>query len=196
MPNLDYKEKLMKLEKSEKGHMIVVSHITIRQSISFLVLRLIAIETIAAFAIIAFHTAVMSSFVKERIFEGVSFFNIPFFMILVVLKTFFMIFIMVQWLNQYYEISTKEVIYRKGLIFKKEERYEFEHIGSIELEQGIFGKLLNFGTIKLFDWATEKDVLLYLIHNPMKYEKILEDLIPEADRGKKVVREHIIEPDE
>lgn len=186
----------MKVEKSEKGRQIVVSHVTIRQSISFLVLRLLTIEAIAAMAIIAFHAILFNDVIRESIGENIIVFNIPFFIILVALKTFFMIFVIVQWLNQYYEITTREVIYRKGLIFKKEERNKFEHIGSVELEQGMFGRVLNFGTIRLFNWATEKDVLLYLIHNPMKYQHILEDLVPEADRGKKVLREHILEPEE
>lgn len=107
-----------------------------------------------------------------------------------------MIFIIIQWLNQYYEITPKEIIFKRGFIFKKEERNTLDHLGSIEVDQGLLGRIFNFGTIKLFNWATEKNFPLYLIHNPMKYHFILQTLLPEADKKKKVFREHLIEPEE
>ncbi len=196
MLNLDYKEKLLGVVQNDDGKNIVVTHVTIRQSISFLVLRLLAIEIITAIAIVFFHTLLLRSDIRQMVEPGLLIFNIPLFIILVVVKTILTIFVIVQWLNEYYEITTKDIVYRKGLILKKEERYLLHHIGSVEVEQGIFGRIFNFGTLKLYNWTKEKYVYLYLIHNPMKYLHIMEELLPNTDKSKKVLREHILEPEE
>jgi hypothetical protein len=196
MANLDYKEKLIGTENGNGVHKIIVSHLTIRQSIFFLHLRLVVIEIIAAFGLILLLTLILSPDIKQRIGDDVIVFNIPFFLALVFIKICAVIFVIVAWLNECYEITTKDIVYRKGLFFRKEERHILEHIGSVTLEQGIFGRIFNFGTLKLFNWTKEKYIYLYLIHNPMKYMQILEKLLPDADKGKKIIREHILEPED
>lgn len=195
MTSLEYKEKMLGVVNVDKEKKIIVSHVTIRQSIFFLHLRLVAIEIIAAIGLIAFLTLVLDPTVKERLGDNSVLFNIPFFLFLVTTKLVVMICVIIQWLNEYYEITTGEVIFKKGFFFKKEERHVFEHIGSVKLEQGILGRIFNFGTLKLFNWTKEKYVYLYLIHNPMKYQKILEELLPEVDKSEKVFRKHILEPE-
>ncbi len=196
MANLEYHDKMIGITGDNKEKKITITHITIRQSITFLVLRILAIELLASIAIIMFHTVLLRPEIRSIIGENFIVFNAPLFVILVMIKTMLLIFVIIQWLNEYYEITTKDIVYRKGLIFRKEERHLAEHIGSVKLEQGIFGRIFNFGTLKLFNWTKEKYVYLYLIHNPTKYMHILEELLPEADREKKVIRQHILEPED
>lgn len=187
-------EKMLSFENKGKESSIAVSHITVRQSIFFLVLKLLFLEIVAAGSIIAFHIFLSSYLIRYS--QNINLFNIPVFILLVILKTFFMIYVIVTWLEEYYEITPKEVIHRKGFLFRREERYTLEHIGSIILEQGLLGRIFNFGTLKLFDWALEENVYIYLIHSPLKYHHILETLLPDADRRKKVFREKIIDEEE
>lgn len=196
MANAEYKENIIGTIDIKNDRKIVITHVTIRQSIFFLVLKLLAIETLASVAIIVFHTLILRTDIKQIVDKNILVFNIPLFVVLVIVKTFVMIFVILQWLNEYYEITTKDVVRRKGLLFQKEERYLIQHIGSVTLEQGVFGRIFNFGTLKLFNWTKEKNIYLYLIHNPTKYMNILETLLPEADREKKILREHIINPDD
>lgn len=175
---------------------IIVSHITIRQSIFFLHLRLVALEIIAGLGLIILLMMSFSHELPTEIGQRIIELNIPVFIFLVFIKLGFMIFIIVSWLNEYYEITPKEVIFKKGMLFKKEQKHLLKHIGKIEIEQGIFGRIFNFGTVKLFNWTTEKYIYLYLIHNPIKYQHILESITPEADFGRDVTREHILEFEE
>jgi membrane protein YdbS with pleckstrin-like domain len=195
---MNTKEKILGTTDDDQKKRIVVTHVTIRQSISVLLLRLIMLEVIAAIAVILLHTLVVSTGITDIVKGLIPFtivFNVPIFILLILLKNCLMIFIIVQWLNEYYEITTEEIIHKKGLIFKKEERNTLEHMGSLEVTQSILGKVFNFGTIKLFNWAKEVNVYFYLIHNPMKYHHILETILPEADKEKKMIREHLIEPE-
>src|SRR3989344_8316511 len=174
---------------------IVVTHVTIRQSIFFLVMKLIVIEVVAGIAVAIFHTIILSPNVRGNINPDLIVFNIPLFVAVAFAKIILTIFVIIQWVNEYYEITPKEVIHKKGLIFKKEERHTLNHLVTLEVEQGLVGRIFHYGTLKLFNKETKKDTYLYLIHNPMKYHRILQDIIPQADTGKQVFREHLLEED-
>lgn len=192
------KEKVLNVDRGSKPHKIVVTHITIRQSISFLLLKLVLIEVIAVVGVIFLYLMVVSTSAVDNFLtlSVPSPVVISIFLFITVIKMFIVIFVIIQWLNEYYEITPKEVIHKSGLIYKREERHTLDHLGSLEVQQGIFGRIFNYGTIRLFNWALERNVDLYLIHNPMKYHKILSTLLPEADTSKNIVREKIIEPTE
>ncbi len=196
---MNVQEKILGVINDDQERKIVVTHVTIRQSIIILLVRLVVLEMLAAVGVVIFHALIISTNITDivnYVNSEIILFNTSLFLFLIFLKTCVMIFIIIQWLNQYYEITPKEIIFKRGFIFKKEERNTLDHLGSIEVDQGLLGRIFNFGTIKLFNWATEKNFPLYLIHNPMKYHFILQTLLPEADKKKKVFREHLIEPEE
>lgn len=195
---MNIQEKVIKVDEQSATRQLVVTHVTIRQSISVLLLRLIVVELIAALGIILLHIVLLSPSLPDLVksIRATLIFNVPLFLVLVLIKTILMGSIIIQWLEEYYEITPEEVIYKRGLIFKKEETNILEHLGSLEIKQTFLGKIFNYGSLKLYNWAMEKEVYLYLIHNPMKYYSILQALLPEADEKKQIVREHILEPEE
>ena len=193
---MNIKDKMKTLGLNEEGdeRKIVVSHVTIRQSISFLIFRLIVLEIISSALIILFYSTLVPTGIVENLFGGsYGAYNTLLFILFVIGKTFFMTFIIVVWLNEYYEITPKEVIHKSGLFFRKEERLVLSHVDSVDLQQGLLGRVFNYGNLVLFNWVLEKSTLLYLIHNPKKYLKILQDLLPQSDQKKQTIREHIIE---
>lgn len=196
---MNTQEKILGIINDNQDRKIVVTHVTIRQSISVLLLRLVLLEILAATGVVLFHTLIISTNITDiahNLNSDFNVFSVPVFLLFVLIKTFLMIFVIFQWLEEYYEITPNEVIYRRGLIFRKEEQNRLEHLGSLEINQSLLGRIFNFGTIKLFNMTSKKDVLLYLIHNPMKYHHILQTLLPESDKGKRVFREHLLEPEE
>jgi len=184
---------IQKLVRTAGEKEIIVTHITVRQSITLLLFKLIIIELLAAGALILFHTTLFTTDIESQLPSGISLFNIPVFLTLVVIKTFITFFVIFQWLEESYEITPKEIIHNRGFFFKHVERHSFNHLVSLRVYQGIFGKLFNYGTLTLFNWAKNREVSLYLIHNPMKYMHILERLLPEPDEEKNILREKLIE---
>lgn len=108
-------------------------------------------------------------------------------------KLLLVLIVIGQWLDEYYEIWPDKLSYRRGVFFKKEEEYIYSHIMSVDMYQGFFGEIMNYGTIHMYDRYINKDVYLYLVHNPKRYFNILKDLIPIADSRKQVIREKIVE---
>ena len=192
--NIKDKMKVLGLEQEGDENKIVVSHVTIRQSISFLMFQLIVLELISGAIIIFFYSTLVPTGIIENIFSNsYGMINTLLFVVFVFGKILFMIFVVAVWLNEYYEITPREVIHKSGLFFRKEERLVLSHVDSVELHQSFLGRMFNFGNLVLFNWVLEKNTLLYLIHNPKKYLRILQDLLPQSDQKKQIIRERIIE---
>lgn len=190
---MNTREKMTQLSKENGASEIVVTHITIRQSISLLLFKIILIEIFSGVLVVLIYVLFISSSAFTSQNFGLSLGYLAFFVGLGCFKIGLMIFVTVQWIEEYYEITPKEIIHKTGFLFKKEERYSIEHLGTLDYDQGTLGRIFNFGTVKFLNWATEKEVSLYLIHNPRKYLKILKTLLPNADQGKHVLREHMLE---
>lgn len=171
---------------------IQVTHVTIRQSIFFLLLKLIVVEFIAAAGVIVFRSLLQSSIVGESIARDLIVFNMPFYLILVVLKTGLTFFVIFRWLEEYYEITPTEIIHRTGFIFKNVDINSLEHLSTLEIDQGLFGRIFNYGSLTLFNFTLKKDVKVYLIHNPLKYHTILKGLMPGVDKERHMIREHVL----
>ena len=84
---------------------IAVTHVNIRLSISLLLFKLVAIELFAA-AIFLFWQMGIYTFIRDlQTFHSIIGLGMPLFVLLVVLKTFITVFVILQWLNEYYEIA-------------------------------------------------------------------------------------------
>lgn len=174
------------LTMHEEIKKIQVTHVNIRLSISFLVLRLLGIELIAALAIILLHSFIFSPY-STLVNVQVRELNIPLFLALVLIKTSLTIFVVFQWLNEYYEISAEFIIHKKGAIFRREEKFPTAHVANVDITQNLLGKILNYGTIILYNYRRQVYTIMYQIHNPIRYSKILEDLIPNLEEEKNIV---------
>lgn len=178
------------IEDKDDKKKIVVTHVNVRKSIIVLLGQLVALDIIAAIIVLAF----FSSFIVPIPLEvklRVATYNVPFFLLLAFGKIALSIFVVMEWLNEYYEIMPKVLIHKRGIIWRKEERCELLHMKFIAMHQGIFGKIFNCASLELYNWFTEKTTTMYLIHNPGRYMAILEDLLPTVSGEKEIIRERI-----
>lgn len=199
----DFKDHPMEHELTEKNihnknhpSLISFKHVNVRQSIFLLLIKLVTVEVITAVVIIVFHSAMFAIKDLQNSAAPAIPFNIYIFLVLASLKMLLTGYIILEWYDEYYEISTTDVGHRKGFFFKRHETVKLEHLTSVKLEQGIIGKLFNYGTIRVHDWFQNRDYFLYQIHDPRKYERVLVHLMPTADHSRKTIREHVIEEEE
>ncbi len=172
-----------------------VTHVNIRLSISFLLLKLFLVEMMTGTLVILFHTLLVSG-VLTRFNTDISLLTIPVIISFVIIKSAIIALLFLQWLNEYYEITPHLVAHRRGLIFRHVEKYPLKDIRDIEVDQTLFGRLFNYGTISLSDPTHHIKYLdMYQIHNPLRYATVLEDVIPNKVEKINIIREHIIEPE-
>lgn len=176
--------------KVAKNGKIYVSHINVRQSISLLLFKLIFLELIAGTIFITLQPVFAAELSIRFPYFNIA--AIGFYLAAVCIKMIVTAYIVLLWLNEYYEISPKVVLHKSGIFFVKKEQMSLDDIQSVSLRQGVLGRLLNFGTLSLYDWKWGKREYLYAIHNPMRYLKILESLLPAIDEEQTLVREDIL----
>ena len=180
----------------EEKAKLEITHITVRQSISVLIIKLTVLDIFAAGFVVIFFSITFSSYAYQNAISGLVSYNLAYFSSLVTVKIFITLFIILQWLNEYYEIHPNKILHKKGIIWKKEKQYSFTELQSLDMDQGLIGRILNYGTISLYDYRERKYADLYLIHNTKKYYRILEKLLPKLDKEKKIIREKVFEDED
>lgn len=162
---------------------IVVTHINARQSISILILKLVTIDLIAATVIGLFYLSLLSGFLIDfRI--GLSWANIILYVTFIIFEISLTVYVVLDWLTEYYEVTPEYIIHRHGILNPKEKKHKVSLIDNITLEQGFLGKMLRFGTISAYNYRHSRILTFYNIHNPHRYMAVLEELTPEADTAK------------
>lgn len=189
-------EKMLGIAKSGGATKIYVSHLTVRQSISILILKLILIDIITAVIFLVFHSILFNTNIASNLDSSPTFYNTIIFLLLVLGKISLTAYLVTEWLNEYYEIKPDAIIHRRGLFFRHSNRQDLVLIRQARLAYGFFGKILNYGTISLFDIRLNKQIELYQIHNPIKYLHILEEIIPDLEEEKQFFRGKNVEDGE
>lgn len=179
----------------QENQYIQVKHLNIRQSISILLFKILTLDIIAA-SLIVLLFLVFTQFNSHTPFIGKLFsFNTLFFILLGAWKILFTAYVILQWLNEYYELYVDHVEYKRGIIYRRIEKHEWERVETVKMYQNFWGRVLNYGTITLLDRRRNKIMDLYLIHNINRFFPLIEALTHRADEEKHLFREHIFETD-
>lgn len=183
----------------ENEKRIVVTHVNVRGSIVFLIAKLIVLDIIAIFGVLVFFSPLISPLSVEIKTQIISY-NIFYFGLLLFGKIALTLFIVLQWLNEYYEISPIKISHKSGIIWRKEDTFDLSRdkstrITELGVKQGLMGRIFNYGTLFFYDRGVFKYYYMYYIHNPLRYLEILRSLLPDADVQKDTLREHVKDKD-
>ncbi len=176
------------------GDRIHVTHLNVRPSISLLLVQLILLNILAALIITVGYIMLINSPVEAEIFRSLT--GLVILWLVFTFEIFLTIYAALQWINDYYELNTHNIVHRKGLIFRKIEKHPMEKLSFLTVDQGILGKILNYGTITFLDARREKLLDLYSIHDPNKYLEVVESLKPNIDRSEAVLRGSVNEEED
>lgn len=160
---------------------ITLTNINIRQSITILLAKLISTDFVLASLVIAFYWLVI--FLEDYI--AIRFARTFLFLIIFALaggiKIALTIFVILQWLNEYYEITPTYIYHKKGIIFREVKEFRIDMIRRIDVKDTFLGEIFNFATITAYDVRLNRLLDMYLIHNPDRYVKILKQVRPEIE---------------
>lgn len=168
-------------ELGPTANKITLTYLNVRQSISILIAKLVTIDVVLAVLVIGIYFLIIQN---SFLFGDIGFASILFLVFFVVAGIFKIVlgcYVVLLWLNEYYEITPEYIVHKKGLIFKKQEQYRLDHVRRIDVEDTFLGEMLNFATITLYDIRLNKYLDMYLIHNARRYAKIFQQLRPEVE---------------
>lgn len=161
-----------------------LTYLNIRHSISVLLAKILLVDFLTAL----FHVSLYFIFVRGEHIMNYEFTstNISILILgsIVLMQVLLSWYVVMEWLNEYYEITTDEVVHKKGIIFKKVEKYQFNNVRTISIAENFIGELLNFGTITLYDIRMKKYLDMYLVHNPRRYFKVMKAIKPNIEYKK------------
>ena len=72
-------------------------------------------------------------------------------------------------------VTNKRVILKKGIISRKTEEMKLTSIETVEIDQGIFGRMLGFGTVKITGRGIS-DFVFKGIDDPMSVKRKIESV--------------------
>ncbi len=93
-----------------------------------------------------------------------------------IFSLYLVIMVVLSWISRVYFLTDKQLISRDGIINIKEKIYDLKIIRSVTVDQGLFGKLFNYGDITITTSASggyNDEISLISISQPEKYREVL-----------------------
>lgn len=81
--------------------------------------------------------------------------------------------ILLSWFFTWYTIKPREYILHKGILRREAITFEFDHLDKISIEQGVLGRIFNYGSISIYNHDLRKNVYIHDIPNPKIYAQKL-----------------------
>jgi uncharacterized membrane protein YdbT with pleckstrin-like domain len=72
-------------------------------------------------------------------------------------------------------VTNKRVILKKGIISRRTEEMKLTSIETVEIDQGVWGRLFGFGTVKV-TWRGISDVVYKRVNDPMAVKRQIESV--------------------
>ncbi len=72
-------------------------------------------------------------------------------------------------------VTNKRVIFKTGIISRKSEEMKLASIETVEIDQGIIGRIFGFGNVKVTGRGTS-DVLFRTVADPMAVKRAIESI--------------------
>ena len=72
-------------------------------------------------------------------------------------------------------VTNKRVVLKKGIVGRKTEEMKLKSIETVEIDQGVLGRVLGFGTVKLTGKGVS-DFLLKRIADPLAVKRTIESI--------------------
>ncbi len=163
----------------------------VHQSYIFLIIKLIAIEILTLFLYLFIRlpkTIIIlpNSSVSENI--SLSYITIIYFVILSLIQIIFTLKITLKQANNTYEIRDDSIIHRQGIFKIKEDIYTLRNLSSVTIEQSIWEKLFNYGTIILYSPIHKASYYLINVHHSKKIADTFYDNLEDTKKSQIIRR--------
>lgn len=166
-----------------------VPPIVVRRSVTLFVLRVIFLELV--FEVIYLSWRGLIHFLPFS-FENIIVLNaisIVFFLVFVtIIQNIFLIFITLNWVNDYYEIRPDEIAHITGIFSKTQKTYPYRDIQSITIHQGFIGRLFNYGSVNLYIPALGQELYFNEVSSPEKFVELVKSADPKSAGGQYLFR--------
>ena len=89
---------------------------------------------------------------------------------------------LLEWLSSEFAVTNKRVIWKEGIISRTTGEMTLGKIENVQVEQGVVGRILNYGTVALVGTGGTRESF-DLIGAPLRFRKAILQAQDEMDRG-------------
>lgn len=145
--------------------------ITVKKSFTVFVARIITLHVVNFISLLFFYILLLFVF---------GFDTLVFFFVTALFTTFLSfaltLYVYFRWKAHYYIIFPNAVVEKKGVFKKFEKSYACNRIESVTLDQSFIGRMLEFGTVGMYDFFLKKTIYITNIDKPQEIAEILKDI--------------------
>ena len=95
---------------------------------------------------------------------------------------FMTLIIILSWVTTVYALTTERLEYHLGIIGSKDDSIETERVSSLQLKQGLLGKIFNFGDIFAEGDSAKSEIVFKNIHFAKKrYQQIKHETVDKTN---------------
>lgn len=158
---------------------LTVSYLIIRKSPIFLAVELVLIEAIFLLVLILLWL-LAPGFLAQPVAGNPILLGVGTILLVSALgaKLVVVIVAVLKWVNEFYEVTPGEIVKRWGVLSNHREVFDIKDVKSISTNQDFFGKVLRYGTLRLFSPALNEPIVLENIPNPNRHQELIAELIP------------------
>ena len=155
----------------------------VRQSIFILIIRLILGEAFIGllFFLVRFPVITNTEPLNFYYLSGIAYALVV--AAIQIANIIIILYINLTWLRTTYTVRQKDIIVHRGIIHVTEVEYSTERIETVNVDQGIIGRIFNYGSVRVFNPVLKEDVVLENIPSPYLYAAVIANHQP-----KEVVR--------
>lgn len=163
--------------------------ILIRRSAALFVIRVIFLELVFEIIYLTWRTLINYLPFSLETLVTLNTASIIFFLIMVTgIQNILLIYIALNWTNDYYEFRANDIAHFKGIFEKTKQSYKYQDIQSITIKQSIFGRLLNYGDVILYIPTLGYDVQFNEVPDPKKFVDFLKSIQPGSEGARFIIR--------
>ena len=158
----------------------------VRRSPAGLVFKIIVVEVFLELVYLLLSTLLVE--IRGSVGEGYTVARIALSAVFLTLAVGAVVALVSQWANEGYYLKENELVVRRGIIAKTETAYPYANMQSVTVQQGVIGRLFNYGQISIFIPTLGKDILFSEISNPQQFADKLKQHIPYPENGQYLLR--------
>lgn len=166
---------------------------TFRQSIFFLASKLLLVEILFSFLYLLVRIPKFLLFdylIPVETLLQVHWFGIAYYIVIAILQVIFILFVVLQYTNEYYEIKPQLIVRKKGIISHIKETYSLRNIERITVHQGIVGRWFHFGDVELYNPSLKETNYLVGVPNPSFIAQQIEHVVARLTSLRMMPRSH------
>lgn len=92
------------------------------------------------------------------------------------------------WVSEEYVLTEEDLIAKQGIMTKKQTAYPYTNMQRIHVQQGVLGRMFNFGTISVYMPVLGQEIFFKDLSGPHGFAEYLKKLTPNQNQNSFLLR--------